>query len=137
VGNKIITGNEPETKEEKKPEASQMHGAVKRFSEIDFKLNVNMFYKQLPFIIFCFGLIGVLIFSSHNNDLLNKKIDKLSKENKELRNEYIIILSEIMNASRQSNIAEKLKEYSKKNRIGSDTNFVKEAIVPPTKITIE
>lgn len=137
MGNKIITGNEPETKEEKKPEASQIQGAVKRFSEIDFKLNVNMFYKQLPFIIFCFGLIAVLIFSSHNNDLLNKKIDKLSKENKELRNEYIIILSEIMNASRQSNIAEKLKEYSKKNRIGKDTNFVKEAIVPPTKITIE
>ncbi|MFZ4798824.1 MAG: FtsL-like putative cell division protein [Bacteroidia bacterium] len=137
MGNKIITGNEPETKEEKKPEASQIQGAVKRFSEIDFKLNVNMFYKQLPFIVFCFCLIAVLIFSSHNNDLLNKKIDKLSKENKELRNEYIIILSEIMNASRQSNIAEKLKEYSKKNRIGKDTNFVKEAIVPPTKITIE
>lgn len=137
MGNKIITGNEPENKEEKKPEASQIQGAVKRFSEIDFKLNVNMFYKQLPFIIFCFGLIAVLIFSSHNNDLLNKKIDKLSKENKELRNEYIIILSEIMNASRQSNIAEKLKEYSKKNRTGNDTNFVKEAIVPPTKITIE
>lgn len=137
MSNKIITGNEPETKEEKKPEASQIQGAVKRFSEIDFKLNVNMFYKQLPFIVFCFCLIAVLIFSSHNNDLLNKKIDKLSKENKELRNEYIIILSEIMNASRQSNIAEKLKEYSKKNRIGNDTDFVKEAIVPPTKITIE
>lgn len=137
MSNKIITGDEPEIKEEKKPDTSQIEGAVKRLSEIDFKLNVSMFYNQLPFIIFCFCLIAVLIFSSHNNDLLNKKIDKLTKENKELRNEYIIILSGIMNASRQSNIAEKLKEYSIQNRIGKDTNYVKEAVVPPTKITIE
>ena len=32
---------------------------------------------------------------------------------------------------------EKLKEYSIQNRIGKDTNYVKEAVVPPTKITIE
>ncbi len=137
MSNKIITGYEPEIKEEKKAETKQIEGAVKRFSEIDFKLNVNMFYNQLPFILFCFALIAVLIWSSHNNDLLNKKIDKLSKENKELRNDYIIILSEIMNASRQSNIAEKLREYGIKDKIGKDTNYVKEAIVPPTKITIE
>ena len=42
-----------------------------------------------------------------------------------------------MNASRQSNIAEELKEYNIQNRIGKDTNYVKEAVVPPTKITIE
>jgi hypothetical protein len=66
---------------------------------------------------------------------LNKKIDKLTKENKELRNQYIINLSEIMNASRQSNIAEKLKEFSRAEQNKKDTDYVKEAIIPPTKIT--
>lgn len=137
MSNKIITGNEPEIKEEEKPNTKQIEGAVKRLTEFDFKLNTNMFYSQMPFILFCCGLIAILIWSSHNNDLLNKKIEKLTKENKELRNEYIIVLSEIMNASRQSKIAEELRKNNKLTRIGNDTDYVKESVVPPTKITIE
>jgi hypothetical protein len=137
VSNKIVIGDEPKIEEENKLDTSQIEGAVKRLSEIDFKLNSKMLIGQMPFILFCFGLIVILIWSSHNNDILNKKIDKLTKENKELRNQYIINLSEIMNASRQSNIAEKLKLFSKETQNSNDTDYVKEAIVPPVKITIE
>lgn len=135
MSNKVIIGDEPEVIEDKKPSAPKMEGAVKRLSDIDFKLDPNQLIGQMPFILFCFGLIMILIWSSHNNDNLNKKIDKLTKENKELRNQYIINLSEIMNASRQSNIAEKLKEFSRAEQNKKDTNYVKEAIIPPTKIT--
>ncbi|MEI7977316.1 MAG: FtsL-like putative cell division protein [Bacteroidota bacterium] len=137
MSNKIVIGDEPKIEEENKLDTSQIEGAVKRLSEIDFKLNSKMLIGQMPFILFCFGLIVILIWSSHNNDILNKKIDKLTKENKELRNQYIINLSEIMNASRQSNIAEKLKLFSKETQNSNDTDYVKEAIVPPVKITIE
>lgn len=137
MSNKIVIGDEPKIEEENKLDTSQIEGAVKRLSEIDFKLNAKMLIGQMPFILFCFGLIVILIWSSHNNDILNKKIDKLTKENKELRNQYIINLSEIMNASRQSNIAEKLKLFSKETQNSNDTDYVKEAIVPPVKITIE
>lgn len=137
MSNKIVIGDEPKIEEENKLDTSQIEGAVKRLSEIDFKLNSKMLIGQMPFILFCFGLIVILIWSSHNNDILNKKIDKLTKENKELRNQYIINLSEIMNASRQSNIAEKLKLFRKETQNSNDTDYVKEAIVPPVKITIE
>lgn len=137
MSNKIVIGDEPEIIEKKKTDTSQIEGAVKKLSEIDFKLNANMLMGQMPFILFCFGLITILIWSSHNNDILNKNIDKLTKENKELRNQYIINLSEIMNASRQSNIAEKLKTFSKETQNYNDTDYIKEAIVPPVKITIE
>lgn len=137
MSNKVIIGDEPEIKEDKKPSTPKIEGAFKRLSDIDFKLNPNQLIGQMPFILFCFGLIMVLIWSSHNNDNLNKKIDKLTKENKELRNQYIINLSEIMNASRQSNIAEKLKEFNSQGKRTKDTDYVKEAIIPPTKITIE
>lgn len=137
MSNKIIIGDEPEIKEDKKPNTPKIEGAFKRLSDIDFKLNPNQLIGQMPFILFCFGLIMVLIWSSHNNDNLNKKIDKLTKENKELRNQYIINLSEIMNASRQSNIAEKLREFNSQGKRTKDTDYVKEAVIPPTKITIE
>jgi hypothetical protein len=137
VSNKIVIGDEPETKEDKMPSTPKMEGAFKRLSDIDFKLDPNKLISQVPIILFCFCLIMILIWSSHNNDNLNKKIDKLFKENKELRNQYIINLSEIMNASRQSNIAEKLREFNVKGKNNKDTDYVKEAVMPPTKITIE
>jgi hypothetical protein len=42
-----------------------------------------------------------------------------------------------MNASRQSNIAEKLREFNSQGKRTKDTDYVKEAVIPPTKITIE
>lgn len=138
MGNKIIIGDEePEVKETAKPDTKIIEGAVKRLSDIDFKLNANALFAQMPFIVFCCGLIAILIWSSHNNDQLNKKIDQLTKENKELRNQYIITLSEMMNASRQSAIADKLKEFRKAEYTKGDTDYVKEATIPPVKITVK
>ncbi len=137
MANKVIIGDEPEVEKEEKPDSKIIEGAVKRLSDIDFKLDANALFAQMPFIIFCCCLIAVLIWSSHNNDQLNKKIEKLTKENKELRNQYIITLSEMMNASRQSAIAERLRNFKIMEQVKGDTNYVKEATIPPVKITIK
>ncbi|MBJ7427528.1 MAG: hypothetical protein JHD28_00995, partial [Bacteroidia bacterium] len=61
MSNKVIIGDEPEIKEDKKPGTPKIEGAFKRLSDIDFKLVPNQLIGLVPFILFCFGLIIILI----------------------------------------------------------------------------
>jgi len=127
MANKIIIENEePEIpKEEKTPkEKSKLTGTFQRVSDFDFFISREMMVKQIPFILFIVCLLMIHIWNAHNTEKIIRKTDKLNREIKELRSEYISILSELMSESKQSSIAKKL-----------DTLGVKELISPPFKIT--
>jgi len=128
VANKIIIENEePEIpKEEKTPkEKSKLTGTFQRVSDFDFFISREMMIKQIPFILFIVCLLMIHIWNAHNTEKIIRKTDKLNREIKELRSEYISILSELMSESKQSSIAKKL-----------DTLGIKELVSPPFKITI-
>lgn len=55
-------------------------------------------------------LVVPYIYLSHRSDEKVRKMDKLTKEVKELRAEYITLKSEIVSTNKQTDVAERLKE---------------------------
>ncbi len=126
MANKIIIENEKtETLIEEKPkEKSKLTGAFQKVADFDFFISREMMMKQIPFAFFIVLLLLIHIWNAHHTEKIIRKTDKLNREIKELRSEYISILSELMSESKQSSVAKKL-----------DTLGIKELTAPPFKIT--
>lgn len=125
MGNKIIIEDEvQEVKEVKPAEPSRLTKTVRKVADFDFNISNQWLLNQIPFALFIVCLLLLHIWNVHNNERIVRKTDKLNKEIKELRSEYISILSELMSESKQSTIAAKL-----------DTIGIKELTTPPIKIT--
>ena len=82
--------------------------------------------RQIPFLLLLAFLALIYIGNSYFAEKNIRKIEKMQRELKELRYEYISVKSEMMHASRQSEIA---KQLSSKG--------IKESTVPPGKIVVE
>ncbi len=128
MANKIIiekkTSGEDLKVEEKPKETSRLTLTMRKVADFDFNISNEWVKKQIPFALFIVGLLLIHIWNVHNTERVIRKTDKLSKEIKELRSEYISVLSELMNQSKQSAVAKKL-----------DTLGIKELVSPPIKIT--
>jgi hypothetical protein len=130
MSNKIIIEDEIKAQEEsvvedqKPKETSKLTSAVQKMADFDFNISREWIVKQIPFGVFVIVLLLVHIYNVHTTERIIRKTDKLNKEIKELRSEYITILSELMSESKQSSVAEKL-----------DTLGIKELTTPPIKIT--
>ncbi len=127
MANKIIIEKEetdtPEV-EEKPKEKSRLTSTMQKVADFDFNISNTWLLQQIPFGLFVVGLLLLHIWNGHNTERIIRKTDKLNKEIKELRSEYISILSELMSESKQSAVAKKL-----------DTLGIKELVTPPIKIT--
>ncbi len=110
--------------EEKAKEPSRLTSAMQKMADFDFNISKEWMVKQIPFALFVLVLLLLHIYNVHTTERIIRKTDKLNKEIKELRSEYITILSELMSESKQSTVAEKL-----------DTLGIKELTTPPIKIT--
>jgi hypothetical protein len=82
--------------------------------------------KHLSFILFL-GFMAVLYigYNYYADDHIRKE-NKLSKENKELHSEYISTKSDLMFASKQSEVAK-----------AAESIGLKQPVVPPTKILVD
>jgi cell division protein FtsL len=128
MANRILTDEEAEELElpveEKPKEPSRLTSAMQKMADFDFNISREWMIKQIPFALFVMLLLLLHIYNVHTTERIIRKTDKLNKEIKELRSEYITILSELMSESKQSTVAEKL-----------DTLGIKELTTPPIKIT--
>ena len=128
MANRIITETEDEqeelVQEEKPKEASKLTSAMQKMADFDFNISKEWMARQIPFALFIIMLLLIHIYNVHTTERIIRKTDTLNKEIKELRSEYITILSELMSESKQSTVAKKL-----------DTLGIKELISPPIKIT--
>jgi hypothetical protein len=128
MANRIITDTENEqeelVQEEKPKEASKLTSAMQKMADFDFNISKEWMTRQIPFALFIIILLLIHIYNVHTTERIIRKTDTLNKEIKELRSEYITILSELMSESKQSTVAKKL-----------DTLGIKELISPPIKIT--
>lgn len=79
--------------------------------------------KQLPFLGFIVALALIYISNSYSTEKLMLRIENVKKENQVLRYEHILMKSKLMDYSRQSEVAKKLKGTG-----------LKESTVPPYKI---
>jgi hypothetical protein len=82
--------------------------------------------RQIPFLLMLAFLALIYIGNSYFAEKNIRKIEKMQRELKELRYEYISVKSEMMHATRQSEIAKQLKSKG-----------IKESTVPPGKIAAE
>lgn len=124
MSNKIITEQEAEPVEEKPKETSSLTKTMRKAADFDFNISREGMLKQVPFGLFIVVLLLIHIWNAHNVEKTIRKTDSLNREVKELRSEYISILSQLMSESKQSTIAAKL-----------DTLGIKELTTPPFKIT--
>ncbi|MBL4657770.1 MAG: hypothetical protein JKX73_07195 [Flavobacteriales bacterium] len=81
---------------------------------------------RLPFIFFVTLLIIGYIGNTHYAESMVRETDKVSKELKELRSEYITTKFELMFNSRQSEVAKSVADMG-----------LEEPIVPPMKISVD
>ncbi len=124
MSNKIITEKEPELVEETPKETSRLTHTMQKVADFDFNISRDGMLRQIPFGLFIVLLLLIHIWNAHKVEKVIRKTDKLNTEIKELRSEYISILSELMSESKQSTVALKL-----------DTLGIKELTTPPFKIT--
>jgi len=81
--------------------------------------------ERLPYLFFFAFLIMLYIGNNHYAEKTIRETDKLSRELKELRSEYITTKFELMFKSRQSEIAKTVAELG-----------LKQSITPPRKIQV-
>jgi cell division protein FtsL len=122
--NKIITEKEEATKKVADQDTRNFTETVKRMTDFDFRIKQEQLMEQVPFLIYLCVLVMLFIYNSHHSEKIIRETDKLNKEVKDLRSEYISELSELMSESKQSAVAKKLQPYG-----------IKELKTPPSKIT--
>ena len=82
--------------------------------------------NNIPFLLFLFGLGIFYIGNSHFAEKSVIQAEKLNRDLKELRSEFISTRSELMFVSKQSEVAKAVEEMS-----------IYESVVPPKKIVIK
>lgn len=67
-------------------------------------LNYQSVVKQVPFFLFLSALAVVYIFNGHHADKTIRKINRISKEVKELKYEYTAVKSKLLYQSKQGEL---------------------------------
>lgn len=80
-------------------------------------LNYQSVVKQVPFFLFLSALAVLYIYNGHYADKTIRKINRISKEVKELKYEYIAVKSKVMFQSRQSELAKAVEPLGLKELV--------------------
>lgn len=97
-----------------------------RAVDFAFNLDKDSAMKLFPFIMYLTLLAIIYIANAHMAERTIRQTDKLNKEIKELRSEYITIKSDLMSRSMQSEVARRLA-----------SSGIEELRNPPRKIVID
>ncbi|MCG8390429.1 MAG: hypothetical protein MJA30_33075 [Cytophagales bacterium] len=102
------------------------------FSRVENVLKINGVFdyglpvKYLPYVLFV-TIVGIFyIGNTHYAEKNTRKIDRLKKEVEDLRADYTTLKADYMYASKQSEVARKVKKLG-----------IEESLRPPEKIVIE
>lgn len=119
--------NEPRVKQ-----ASSAGNGTSVFSGLEKKLKLETYFEEgfpvqyLPKILFVL-LLGLLYISNtHYGEKTVRRIDQVGSEVEDLRADYTTLKSDLMFASKQSEVARKVKNLG-----------LKESMNPPTKVVVD
>ena len=102
------------------------------FSGLEKKLKVESYFesgfpvKYLPKILFAVLLSMLYISNTHYAEKATRRIDKMQTEVEDLRADYTTLKADIMYASKQSEVARRVKEIG-----------LKESLNPPFKVVVD
>jgi hypothetical protein len=123
--------NKLRIEDQKKPASSSGTGTGV-FSGIEKKLKLENYFEEgfpvqhLPKIIFVVALSLFYIGNTHYAEKTVRKINQMQAEVEDLRADYTTMKSDLMFASKQSEVAKKVKQYG-----------LQESLKPPFKIVVE
>ena len=107
-------------------------GSSSLFSGIEKRLNLESYFEEgfpvqyLPKILFVM-LLGLLyIGNTHYAEKTVREINAIQAEVEDLRADYTTLKADLMFASKQSEVARKVKAYG-----------IKESLTPPFKVVVE
>jgi hypothetical protein len=102
------------------------------FSGIEKRLKLESYFEEgfpvqyLPKILFVM-LLGILYISNtHHAEKTVRKINAIQAEVEDLRADYTTLKSDLMFASKQSEVARKVREFG-----------IRESLTPPYKVVVE
>jgi len=102
------------------------------FSGIEKKLRLENYFEEgfptqyLPKVLFAMALGLLYIGNTHYAEKTVRKIDAMQAEVEDLRADYTTLKADLMFASKQSEVARKVKDYG-----------LKESLIPPYKVVVE
>lgn len=114
------------------PRGSSSGGGPAIFSGFEQRLKLENYFeegfpvKYLPKILFVMTLGLLYISNTHHAEKTVRKIDQVQSDVEDLRADYTTLKSDLMFASKQSEVARKVKSMG-----------LKESLNPPTKVVIE
>ncbi len=116
-----------ERKKKEQPEVkkSTTGKQMAQVADFDFFITRENMQKAFPFFMFLAGIAIFYIANTHYAEKTIRQSDKLTKEIKELRSEYITIKSDLMFRSKQSEVAQRLIQKE-----------IKPLTTPPKKIVV-
>lgn len=115
-----------------KPKTKSKGFAKGMFSGIERRLKLENYFeegfpvKYLPKILFVMVLGLIYISNTHYAEKTVRKINNIQAEVEDLRADYTTLKSDLMFASKQSEVAKKVKELE-----------LKESLTPPYKVEVE
>lgn len=121
---------EPERSNQPREKSSA--GGPTLFSGIERRLKLENYFEEgfpvqyLPKILFVMMLILLYISNTHYAEKTVRRIDHVQSEVEDLRADYTTLKSDLMFASKQSEVARKVRALG-----------LKESLKPPTKIVVE
>ena len=121
-----------ETERGNQPREKSSGGGPTLFSGIERRLKLENYFEEgfpvqyLPKILFVMMLGLLYISNTHNAEKTVRKIDQVQSDVEDLRADYTTLKSDLMFASKQSEVARKVKNLG-----------LKESLNPPTKVVVE
>ncbi len=114
------------------PKEKSSSGGSTLFSGIERRLKLENYFEEgfpvqyLPKILFFMALGLLYISNTHHAEKTVRRIDQVQSEVEDLRADYTTLKSDLMFASKQSEVARKVKSLG-----------LKESKNPPTKVVVE
>jgi hypothetical protein len=124
--NKFKVGTQPSAT------ISNGNGGTSVFSGIEKRLKLESYFEEgfpvqyLPKVMFVIVLGLIYIGNTHYSEKTVRRINNMQAEVEDLRADYTTLKSDLMFASKQSEVAKKVKAYG-----------LKESLIPPTKVVVE
>jgi hypothetical protein len=95
----------PVVEEAPRPKGTSIFHLLERYTKMDVFFQDGLPVKYLPHVLFGMLIVLFYIGNTHYAERTIRKIDKVKKENEDLRADYTTLKSDYMEASKQSEVA--------------------------------
>jgi outer membrane murein-binding lipoprotein Lpp len=120
-----VKGNESRVKEKPLAPGPSIFSGLEKKMKLESYFEEGFPVKYLPKVLFVVLLSLIYISNTHFAEKTTRKIDKIQTEVEDLRADYTTLKADIMYASKQSEVARRVKELG-----------LKESLSPPFKVVV-